>query len=382
MSVLRTLEDAVRFFNETLAEHPQRDALVTEEAWWKGEHPRRLAMYVAHRIDPADTTHAAPFFTIPESCFADDARGRLAGRILALLEPLDLLNPVSRCVGLDGAGSPADLIPAFGVPKSEDGGAPARILTLDEVLRMPPPDPWTSGLMPTFRQSAGQLRDLLPPGFRIAMPDLQGPFNLLHALVGNDAFTAPYEEPAKFRQLMERITTFWIAAYENLMTWIGSDRLRVTEQFPRLAECSVNMVSEEFYREHILPHDRRIAARFGGVRIHPCSGLHVFRVTLAELPVVMTEAGWMIAQMAAPVVSVAEALRLIGSRPIRLAIGQELPADRNEALRVVREDIAAALRNPHVLPGGYTGIYWRKKDRPMIRELHLELDRHWEACVR
>lgn len=90
----------------------------------------------------------------------------------------------------------------------------------------------------------------------------------------------------------------------------------------------------------------------------------------------------MIAPMAAPVVSVGAALRLIGERPIRLAIGQELPADRSEALRVVTEDIAAAMRNPHVLPSGYTGIYWRKKDRPMIRELHQEIDRYWAARTR
>jgi len=380
--MLRTLDDVAKYVDETLTEQPQRDALATEEAWWRGERPCRLAIYIAHRVDPMDSSEFVPFFRPPESRFADDERGRLARRILGQLAPLDLLNPVPRWVGLEGGGTPADLIPSFGVPKSEDGGAAAHTLTLDEALRRPPPDPEASGLMPTFRQSAAELRDLLPAGFRIDMPDMQGPFNLLHALTGNDAFTSPYEEPEKFRQMMDRITTFWIAAYENLVTWIGRDRLRPVEQFPRLAECSVNMVSEDFYRENILPYDQRIAMRFGGVRIHPCSGLHVFRVTLAELPVVATEAGMMIAPMAAPVVSVGAALRLIGERPIRLAIGQELPADRSEALRVVTEDIAAAMRNPHVLPSGYTGIYWRKKDRPMIRELHQEIDRYWAARTR
>jgi UDP-N-acetylglucosamine enolpyruvyl transferase len=78
-------------------------------------------------------------------------------------------------------------------------------------------------------------------------------------------------------------------------------------------------VSEAFYREYILPHDLRIARHFGALRIHPCSGLHVFRVTLKELPgVVGSEAGMMITPMAAPCVSVDEALRLIGDRPIDL----------------------------------------------------------------
>jgi len=165
--MLRTLEDVAKYFDETLAEQPRRDALATEEAWWRGERPRRLAMYVGHRIDPEDRSESAPFFRPPESRFADDARGRLARRILSLLDPLDLLNPVSRCVGLDGAGSPADLIPCFGVPRSEDGGAAAHTVALDAALRMPTPDPESAGFMPTFRQSAAELRELLPPGFRV-----------------------------------------------------------------------------------------------------------------------------------------------------------------------------------------------------------------------
>ena len=38
-----------------------------------------------------------------------------------------------------------------------------------------------------------------------------------------------------------------------------------------------------------------------------------------------------------------------------------------------------ALENPRIRLNGYTGIYWRRKDRPMIRELHQDLDHFWES---
>jgi hypothetical protein len=93
-----------------------------------------------------------------------------------------------------------------------------------------------------------------------------------------------------------------------------------------------------------------------------------------------TEAGLMLARMAAPCISVAEALELIGERPIVLNIGQELPADFEQAFGVIRADLALSPTRPRLL-FGYTGMYWRKKDRPMIRDLHRRLDALWERDI-
>ena len=86
----------------------------------------------------------------------------------------------------------------------------------------------------------------------------------------------------------------------------------------------------------------------------------------------------MIARMAAPVVSVRHALDMIGSRPVNLVIGQELPENMDDAFRIVAGDLDLLRDNPRVIVSGYTGIFWRKKDKPAIRELHLSLDRYWE----
>ena len=377
--MLRTLAEAVTFFEETLAARPERDALAADEAAVKGVPHRYPAFAINHLHDPIDTNASEPFFVLPEREFPDNDQGRLAERIIGSLASLDLHNPVGRTVGLEGARSPADLVPSFGIPLGKDGGAPAYTLPLEEALKLPKPDPEKSGLMPTFKESAVRLRQLLPPGFKIGLPDMQGPFNLAHAMIGDDAFTAPYTDPEAYQALMERITAFWIDARELLVAWVGLDRLHPGSRVPRIAECSVNMVSKDFYQEHILPYDLKIAQRLGPLHIHPCSGSHVFKATLENLPVASTEAGMMIAKMAAPVISVREGLARIGKRPVGLDVGQELPADRSEAFKIVTDDIDLALGNPRIRLNGYTGIFWRRKDRPMIRELHQELDHYWES---
>ena len=220
--MLRTLKEAILHFEEMMASHPERDYLVAEEAAWSGQPTRYLsAMGIRYRIDPLDTTPADMFMELPPTQFPDDEEGRLAHRIVQALEPLDMINPVHRAVGLEGAGTPADLIPSFGTPKCDDGGAPAYTLPLVEMLKRPAPDPETAGLMPTFRKSAAFIRDHTPPSLKINMPDMQGPYNLAHALIGDDAFTAPYTDPGDFHKFMDRITDFWIAANDLLMAWIG-----------------------------------------------------------------------------------------------------------------------------------------------------------------
>ena len=375
---IKTLDEAIRYFTDTLAEHPERDALTAAEAACAGVRRRFPVLYLHHLAVPDDPTVPEPFYTLPRHEFPDTFEGRLAGEILGALRPRDMLNPGAAALSPGGAGSPADLVPSFGIPLSHDRGAAAFTRSLDEMLQAPPPDPDTAGLLPEMRERIRRVKDLTPPAFKIRMPDMQGPFNLVHAMVGNDAFVAPLIEPEKFQSFMARVTDYWIAAHERLRTWIGPERRYPADRWARITECSVNMVSEDFYREHILPHDLRIARHFGAIWIHPCSGLHVFRVTLQELPnVAATEAGMMISRMAAPCVSVAEALRLIGDRPIMLSIGQELPEDPEAAFDIVRRDLDLHPTRPRQTYS-YTGMFWRNKDRPMIRDLHQRLDEHWE----
>jgi len=375
---LRTLAEAIDFTLDTLAAHPERDALAAEAAAWAGRPRPHACFHLNHLYVPDDHAPAPALFELPPHTFADDPEGRLAGEILGHLTPLDMLNPVATVLGTGAVGTPAEFIPSFGTPLSEDRGAAAFTRSLDELLAAPPPDPDAAPPLPDIHRRIAFLKASTPEAFKLDMPNLQGPFNLAHALAGDEAFLAPLTDPGKYDRLMTRITDFWIAACERLRAWIGPDRLRPAERGgPLIAECSVNLVSADFYREHIRRYDERIARRFGAARIHPCSGRHVFEATLDGLPgVTATEAGLMRSPMAAPCISVGDALARFGGRPVVLNIGQELPADFEEAYAIVHADFRQARANPRLL-FSYTGMDWRRQDRPRIRALHQRLDEAW-----
>ena len=375
------MSEAIAFFRDTLAAHPERDGQAAEAAACAGVPRPYACFYLGHLRTPDDHTTAPTLFELPPHAFPDHDEGRLARDILGLLGSLDMLNPVNAVLGSGAVGTPAEFVLSFGTPLSADRGAAASTCSPAELLRRPPPDPDTAPPMPDIRRRIQRLKALTPPEFKIGLPDFQGPFNLVHALCGDDAFVAPRAEPEAYEAVMTRITDFWIAAHERILAWIGPERLRPLERRGvRIAECSVNMVSPKFYREHILRFDRRIAAHFGAVRIHPCSGGHVFQATLDGLPnVIATEAGLMRSKMAAACIAVPDALAQLGGRPVVLNIGQELPEDFAEAAALIRADFALARTN-HRLLFGYTGMDWRTVDRPRIRELHRQLDATWPAA--
>ena len=241
------------------------------------------------------------------------------------------------------------------------------------------PDPETSGVLPEIREDIETIQRYTPDWVQIGLPDMQGPFNIAHVLLGEEAFIAPYEEPEKFADLMTLITDFFIAVHERLCRWIDPARLPA---FPvivhRIAECSVNLISSAMYLEHVLPADRRIAKYYGQVAVHPCSGPHVFHATLSNLPNVCYQEAGYIEKTCAGAISVTAALEAIGERPMILNIGEELPLGGEEA--VIRAHFNLARRSPRLL-FGYTGMYWTRDDEPLMRDLHLRLDDYWETEV-
>ena len=234
--------------------------------------------------------------------------------------------------------------------------------------------------MPQMRKKIESIKGNVPESFKIHFPDRQGPFNLAHLILGTEVFTAPYTDPEKFHAIMKRITDFWLQARKVLIEWIGPERLDPWYASDnRVCECSVNMISPDMYKQFVLPYDMQISEAIGSIAIHPCSGPHVFHVTLDNLPnVVYTEAGH-IEQTTAGAISVDEALEVIGDQPIALGIGQELPEGRE--YEFIKRDLDRCPGNPRLM-FAYTGMHWRKKDRPLIRDIHKRLDDYWDDRVK
>ena len=238
------------------------------------------------------------------------------------------------------------------------------------------PDPRTTGSMPIFRERIELIKQHTPETVKIARFDTQGPFNLAHSLVGQEVFMCPYTEPDKYHRFMSSFTDFWIQGIHVLKEWIGEQRQCCWDAGAKIAECVTNLISHEMYKEFVLPYDLRIAEEFGPLFIHPCSGPQVFHQTLNLLPnVVLTEAGYINSQaVAAGAISVDEALEAIGDKPIVLYIGQELP--KGEEFEFIRKDIDRYKTNKRLL-FTYTGMHWKPRDRPRIRELHRKVDKYW-----
>lgn len=373
---IKSLPQAIEDLQNILRDHPERDALLAHRAAAAGQRRKYPVFYLNHLVTPDDKDVPSDEFELPEVKMKTGTEADLAREIVQALTPLKMLNPVQPCLGL-GKGT-GTLVTAFGIPLNPEAGyTPAYSITLEKALSMAPPDPQTSGLMTEMRQRIELIQKHIPrgSGIYIGLPDMQGPFNLAHAVLGNEALTGPYTDPERFDAFMSRMADFWIAAARNLLSWIGTDWLNPSTLPLRIAECSVNLVSTAMYEKFILPHDLKLLRAFDRLAIHPCSGPHVFHATLKNIPnVVATEAGF-IAKTAAGSISVDEALAAIGDRPILLSIGQELPV--GEEREFIRRDLDRYAKNPRLL-FSYTGMHWRIKDRPRIREIHRQLDEHWE----
>lgn len=373
MGIQQEIDDAVGVVAETLAQHPERRIDWAEQAVMRGE-PRQYPVIYLGRLVDTDAGEGMDF-TVPPVRSPEE---RVLDGMRGMLWSLRMHNPIRARIGL---GKGTGTLPAsFGLYLDPTiGYTPRGCRTLDEVLAAGMPDPETSGIIPEMREDIAAIKSLTPEWVEINLPDMQGIFNIAHAVLGDEAFFAPVEDPDKFAAFLTLVTDFYLAVHENLRRWIGPQRF---PQFPgasiRIAECSVNLVSTETYLEHLLPHDLRIAQHFGQIGVHPCSGPHVFYATMRHLPKVVYQEAGFIAQTAAGAISVDDALAEIGDRPIILAIGQELPQGEEEAF--IRHDLDRARTNPRLL-FSYTGMHWKRRDEEMIREMHLRLDEYWQESV-
>lgn len=370
---IETLDAVLNYVQQQLAEHPERDLNKAWRAALAGENREFPVVYIGHLADPSDTFIPQGELEIPEAAISDPQKNALAVELLGKLEPLKMLNPIS--LDFDLGQGPGTLVGCFGIPLNpETMNCPAYTKSIDEVLSQPLPDPKTSGMMQEMLEKISIIKGLTPDIFKIELPDTQGPFNIAHSLVGEEALIEAYLDPNRFHQLMAKVTDFWIQTVMILKGAIGKEREAVKDRTMNIAECSVNLVSPEIYKEFILPCDLKIAKAFGAPGIHTCSGPHVFYATLENIPgMVYTEAGY-ISSAVAGYTRVDDAMAALLGKPVLLNIGQELPEGKE--LETVLTDLARYSETKRLM-FSYTGMHWRKKNRPLIREIHSAADEFW-----
>ncbi len=378
IGTIKSLAKAEEYFKTMMESHPERNGLDAYLSAMAGKRRKHAYFSLGYQARPDDMTLGEDELILPEVKMPDNAEGNLAREIVQKLSPLKLLNPVTPHFGI-GKGT-GTLVTLFGIPLDASlGNTPSYTLSLDKILALPDPDIESAGLMPEMHRKIEFIKAKLHPGngFYIGEPDMQGPFNIAHAIAGEEILTGPFIEPEKYHRVMAKVTRVWIQILQRIREWIGPEWLYpIHKQVVRIAECSVNLVSREVYEEFILPYDLEIAETFSQpLLVHTCSDPHVFHATLDNLPdVLFTEAGF-IKNAVRGWTNVDEAVKAIGGRSIVLQIGQEIYS-KDDAETFIKRDLDRYEKNPRLL-FGYSHMEWKNEDKAKIREVHRKCDEYW-----
>ena len=123
---------------------------------------------------------------------------------------------------------------------------------------------------------------------KIYHPDYQGPLDIAEVLCGSEIFMAFYDDPELIAGLLDFIVQAYIAAMDHFHALVDCEREWgyhygwLHRGGIRLSLDSCVNFSADMYREYILPRDRALIERYGGV-IHSCGHVDHFASVLPEL---------------------------------------------------------------------------------------------------
>lgn len=364
-----SLNEVVEQVLTVLLKQPEKDVLAIRQDLEAGKRPRYAPLTISRQPDPED-----PAFPTPK----DDLE-KLTQQIAGCLKPLELDNPISPVLGLGGDYGTGFMSSGFGAkimqgPPYHGGVVP---LTPDELEKLKVPEPDQEERFEAIKKQIAFYVEHTPVQFKIGLPDIQGPFNIAHALVGTDIFMMMADAPEKVHALMAKTAEYYLRCFQWFRKNIPADRwIPLALNGKRISECSVNLISREKYREFVLPYDRKIVEAWRGVvAIHPCSGPHVIEVTLESFPdeIRSTECG-IIPCASAGYMTVDDAVKKVKGRRIILDVGEELTEGKEE--ETVRHHIDLMKEHPLMMLS-YTGMSWKRKDDEFIRSLHRRLDDYY-----
>jgi hypothetical protein len=158
-----------------------------------------------------------------------------------------------------------------------------------ELMRMFDRDPTKvlpAGWMPRVVQTYQFYAEALSPyprlsrHVKVVLPDLQGPFDNYALLRGAEAFTDFYTDPSLLQDGLALAAGVQVAAAQALLQFATDHEEGFSLQHGvtikgniLLRNDSSVMLSPEFYREAIAPHDGAVIAALGGGGIHSCGNV-------------------------------------------------------------------------------------------------------------
>ncbi len=370
------LKETIESVLQILKDRPEKNLLNVWADLMKNQIPKFSSLYIGRQLWPEDE--------VPEKKEKLSEEEQLASQILAIIKPLELENPVAPVLSLGGKFGTGLMTTAFGLEITDNPLYPGGIkghLSIEELDKLEIPDPEKSGCFPGIKKEIDRYLAYTPDDFLIAFPDMQGPFNIACNVLGESIFFLMNDKPQKVHRFMEMVTDYYIGCHKLLQKWLPKKRwVPYIASVKRIAECSCNLISKDMYREFVAPYDKKIVEFFEGeVAIHPCSGPHVFEVTLEELSGVRhTEAGFVECAVAGST-SVDKAVNIVKGKPIILSAGDELIPGKEE--ETIKNHFGYLKKHPLMIFGS-TGMYWKGKDDRFIINLHKRLDEYYYKFVK
>jgi uroporphyrinogen-III decarboxylase len=171
-------------------------------------------------------------------------------------------------------------------------------MDVEQIEALVKPDFHTTWPMNEFIQQMDALE--AEWGYLVGGMNTDGLLNAAYHLYGQDLFLDFYEAPDRVRRLLDVIGELIVdvALYQRQRTGDCSISVnRMVEHLdPQLflhANCSVQMISPQSYREVHLVTEKRMAERIQPYGIHHCGdNLHLMAPLYAELPLAMVDVGW------------------------------------------------------------------------------------------
>ena len=301
-------------------------------------------------------------------------------KINNILEPLKLENPFTPVLSLDPGEGTGFMVNGFGVSISRGSytGGVERHLSPEEIESLEIPVPEDEERFKKIREKIDYYSDITPEDIKICTPDLQGPFNIAYSLAGSEIFFLMKDNPDNVHRLMNAATEYYVRCYRWFKKNIPENRrINFIGLTKRIAECACNLISKDLYREFVAPYDKKLVELWGGeVGIHPCSGAHVFEVTMETFnrEIRYSECG-VIPGACAGYFTLEQAMEKIKGRDIILSVGEELVQGMEE--ETIKKHIDSFGRHRLIILA-YSGMYyWTAKDDIYIRELHKRLDDYY-----
>lgn len=155
-------------------------------------------------------------------------------------------------------------------------------LSRDEVKKITFPDLDNSIMMNRAIEYLKYFQKTLPPWIHVYLPDTQGPFDIAHAILGQDIFLALYDDPDLVHNLLNFSTELYIEVTKRLKKVINEPMnccyhghalvrgIYMSNGGTRISEDSATLLSPRHIDEYVIPYDEQALKAFGGGFVHYC----------------------------------------------------------------------------------------------------------------